>query len=217
MSKLTSTQAKALEYIQSSIERSGVAPTLREICSFMGYKAVGSAQDLVSALRRKGYIEENERQAARTYHLTQLSRHSRKVDDGDLNTFLIPLLGMVPAGNPVEALEERVGTMRMSIAMFQKPHPRADELFGLQATGESMVGAGIFDGDWLVVKVDREPPKESIVVARVDGDVTVKRLVKDKVDGWYLKPENPRFSPLYAKDQPFEIVGQVLALQRSLS
>ena len=77
MTKLTETQAKALEYIKDSIERSGVAPTLREICGFMGYKAVGSAQDLVSALRRKGFIEENERQAARTYHLTSRTRLRR--------------------------------------------------------------------------------------------------------------------------------------------
>lgn len=216
MTKLTDTQAKALEFIRSSIERSGVAPTLREICSFMGYKAVGSAQDLVSALRRKGFIEENERQAARTYHLTSLARNQSKVEDFDANTFIIPCLGMVPAGNPVQAVEEHIGTMRMSIAMFPKPYPRADELFALRAKGESMIGAGIFDGDWLVVKVDQEPPKESIVVARVDGDVTVKRLVKDKSDGWFLKPENPAFRPMYAKDQPFEVVGQVLALQRAL-
>ena len=133
------------------------------------------------------------------------------------NTFVIPCLGFVPAGNPVEAVDEHIGTMRMSIAAFSKPAPRADQLFAVKAKGESMIGAGIFDGDWLVVKLDAEPPKESIVVARLEGDVTVKRLVKDKTDGWFLKPENPAFRPLYAKDQPFEIVGQVLALQRSLT
>lgn len=217
MTKLTETQAKALEFIRDSIERSGVAPTLREICGFMGYKAVGSAQDLVSALRRKGFIEENERQAARTYHLTSLARNQSRTEDYDANTFVIPCLGFVPAGNPVEAIDEHIGTMRMSIAAFAKPAPRADQLFAVRAKGESMIGAGIFDGDWLVVKLDQEPPKESIVVARVDGDVTVKRLAKDKTEGWFLKPENPAFSPMFAKDHEFEIVGQVLALQRSLT
>jgi repressor LexA len=218
MSKLTATQAKALEYIRSSIERSGVAPTLREICSFMGYSAVGSAQDLVSSLRKKGFIEENEKQAARTYVLTPIARRTHAMsDEPDLNTYVIPLVGTVAAGNPVTAIEEHVGTLRMSIAMLPKPHPRGDELFGLQAKGESMVGAGIMDGDWLVVKLEKDPPKDTIVVARVDGDVTVKRLTRDQEHGWYLKPENPRFANIYGGDDGFEIVGRVVALQRALS
>jgi repressor LexA len=219
MSKLTPTQAKALDYIKSSIDRSGVAPTLREICSYMGYKAVGSAQDLVSALRKKGFIEENERQAARTYLLTSLARRQQHTaDDGDFNTFVVPCLGTVPAGNPALAVEERIGTLRMSIALLPKPYPRADELFALQAVGESMVNAGIFDGDWLVVRLRQEPPRDSIVVARVDGDVTVKRLMRDRERGWYLQPENARFHNIYADEaSSFEIVGQVVALQRALA
>lgn len=217
MSKLTDTQSKALAYIRSSIEKSGVAPTLREICSHMGYSAVGSAQDLVSALRRKGFLEENERQSARTFVLTKYARHQTVTpEEGDFNTFVIPCLGTVPAGNPVEAHESHIGTMRMSISMLSKPYPRADELFALRATGESMINAGILDGDWLVVKVDKDPPKESIVVARVDGDVTVKRLCRDKARGWFLQPENPRFAPIYADDAEFDLVGRVVALQRSV-
>jgi len=217
MTKLTPTQSKALDFIRTSIERSGVAPTLREICVYMGYNAVGSAQDVVSALRKKGFIEENERQAARTYLLTSLARHQRSTpEEGDFNTYSIPCLGTVPAGNPVLATEERIGTLRMSIALLPKPHPRADELFALRATGESMVGAGILDGDWLVVRVDKDPVREMIVVARLGDEVTVKRLMRDKAQGWYLKPENPHFAPIYANDQPFEIVGRVVALQRAL-
>ena len=217
MSKLTTTQSKALEFIRGSIEHSGVAPTLREICGHMGYSAVGSAQDVISALRKKGFLLENDRQSARTFILSQLARGQRAMpEEGDFNTYVIPCLGMVPAGNPVEALESHIGTLRISISLLPKPHPRADELFALQATGESMINAGILDGDWLVVKLDKDPPKESIVVARVDGDVTVKRLSKDKSKGFCLVPENPRFSPIYAEVEPFEIVGRVVALQRAV-
>jgi repressor LexA len=216
--KLTTTQAKALEYIRGAIERTGVPPSLREICSHMGYSAIGSAQDLLTALRRKGFIAENERQAARTILLTPMARQQVAMsDEGDFNTFVIPCLGAVPAGNPVEAVEDHIGTLRMSIALLPRPHPRADELFALRAVGESMIGAGILDGDWLVVKVQPSAPRDTIVVARVDGDVTVKRLVLDKARNvFFLKPENPRFQPMYADEQPFEIVGQVVALQRSL-
>jgi repressor LexA len=217
VSKLTDTQTKALEFIRSSVERSGVAPTLREICGHMGYSAIGSAQDVVTALRKKGFLLENERQTARTLVLTSLARNQRVTPDaGDFNTFVIPCLGHVPAGNPVEAVESHIGTLRISISLLQKPYPRADELFALKATGESMIEAGILDGDWLVVKLEQDPPKESIVVARLDDDVTVKRLCKDKAKGPFLKPENPRFAPIYAASRPFEVVGRVVALQRAI-
>lgn len=217
MTKLTDTQARALAYIKTSIDRGGVAPTLRELCSHMGYSAVGSAQDVIAALRRKGFLQETDRQSARAFVPTKRANgFVRTPEEGDPNTYVIPCLGAVPAGNPVEAVEEQIGTLRMSIGMLPKPQPRADELFALQASGESMVGAGILNGDWLVVKVQNEAPKDSIVVARMEGDVTVKRLKQDK-KGWYLQPENPAFHPIHAVDHPFEIVGQVIALQRALS
>jgi repressor LexA len=215
MAKLTPIQAKALAFIKESIERSGVAPTLRELCGHMGYSAIGSAQDVVSALRKKGFLADTEKQAARALVLTSRARQQRVTPrEGDPNTFVIPCLGAVPAGNPVQAVEEHIGTLRMSIALLPKPYPKADELFALQADGDSMIGAGIHDGDWLVVKVQPEAPKDSIVVARLDGDVTVKRLMHDRRDGWFLQPENPRFQPLFAKETPFEVIGRVVALQR---
>lgn len=217
MSKLTDTQNKALEFIRASIDRSGVAPSLREICSHMGYSAVGSAQDVIGALRKKGFLLENDRQTARTFVLSKLARNQRIIPEiGDFNTFVIPCLGSVPAGNPIEAVESHTGTLRISISLLAKPYPRADELFALQATGESMINAGILDGDWLVVKLEKDPPKESIVVARLDGDVTVKRLSRDKAKGLCLVPANPRFEPIYGEQEPFEIVGRVVALQRAI-
>jgi repressor LexA len=218
MTKLTPTQSKALDFIRTSIDKSGMAPTLRELCAHMGYKAIGSAQDVITALRKKGFLLENDRQAARSYQLSTIARRSRHTpSEGDANTFVIPCLGLVPAGNPVEAVEDHIGTLRMSIALLPKPQPPADELFALRAKGDSMVGAGILDGDWLVVRIQDEAPKDSIVVARLDGDVTVKRLMQERGKGWYLQPENPRFEPIYASEQPFEVVGRVVALQRAFA
>jgi repressor LexA len=221
MHKLTLPQEKALDFIRTSVESDGVAPTLREICAFMGYKAIGSAQDVVGALRRKGYLEEKRKQTARTYILTQRAKGPRTpTDDVDIqigaSMYSVPLLGRVPAGNPALAVEERIGTLQVSLSLLSRPYPRADDIFALQATGESMIGAGILDGDFLVVKQTKEPASDSIVVARVDGDVTVKRLRRHKQRGWYLQPENPKFANIYATTDRFEMVGQVIALQRSL-
>ncbi len=183
----------------------------------MGYSAIGSAQDLIAALRRKGFLEEPTNQAARAFVPTVAAKDFFEDDrtEDDPFTFILPCLGSVPAGNPVEAIEDRVGTLRISVAMIPKPHPPRDSLFALRAKGESMIQAGILDGDWLVVASQNSAPVSSIVVARVEGDATVKRLMRDKERGWYLKPENPTFKPTFAQDRPFEVIGRVVALQRS--
>ncbi len=213
--KLTDVQSKALAFIRTAVDRSGGAPTLRELCEHMGYSAIGSAQDLINALRKKGYLETPEKQSARALFLTRRARVEQEIADDDPFTFVIPCLGAVPAGDPREAIEDSIGTLRMSRTMFAKPLPAPESLFALRASGQSMMNAGILDGDWLVVKSCNDAPKGSIVVARVDGEATVKRLMRNARSGWFLKPENPEFEPIFAADDPFEIVGQVVALQRS--
>jgi repressor LexA len=182
----------------------------------MGYSAIGSAQDLINALRKKGYLETPDKQAARSLFLTRRARVEQEIADDDPYTFVVPCLGAVPAGDPREAIEDSVGTLRMSRTMFAKPLPAPESLFALRASGLSMMNAGILDGDWLVVKSCGDAPSGSIVVARVDGEATVKRLMRDRKSGWFLQPENPEFEPIFAVDDPFEIVGQVVALQRSI-
>jgi len=215
--KLTDKQSKALEFIRSSVESCGTAPTLRELCSHMGYSAIGSAQDVVAALRKKGFLQTPEKQSARSLILSDKAASSSEDSSRfDPNTFIINCLGRVPAGNPIEAVEERIGTLRMSIGMFSKPYPKSDNLFAVQASGQSMVGSGILDGDWLVVSGTKEAAVGEIVVARIGDDSTIKRLQRDD-DGWYLKPENPSLEDIRAsEDEPFEIVGKVVALQRTL-
>lgn len=217
MEKLTPVQLKALTYIRTAMDKTGTTPTLRELCEHMGYSAIGSAQDLIAALRRKGYLEEPSKQSARALVPTIAGRDLLEDDEPSFDPFTLalPCLGAVPAGNPIEAIEDRIGTLRISTAMIPKPMPARESMFALRAKGESMIQAGILDGDWLVVAGQNSAPAQSIVVARVDGDATVKRLMKDRTRGWYLKPENPAFKPTYAEDRPFEIIGRVVALQRA--
>lgn len=219
MEKLTPVQLKALTYIRAALDKSGTTPTLRELCQHMGYSAIGSAQDVIAALRRKGFLEEPTKQSARAFVPTIAGRDVFDDDEREMEedpfTLALPCLGAVPAGNPVEAIEDRIGTLRISTSMIPKPVPARNLMFALRAKGESMIQAGILDGDWLVVASQNSAPNQSIVVARVDGDATVKRLMKDRSRGWYLKPENPLFKPTFAEDRPFEIIGRVVALQRS--
>lgn len=219
MDKLTSKQQKAFEFIRSHTDSKGYSPSLRELCTYMGYKAVGSAQDVIASLRRKGYLESADKQRARTLIITDTAKrmysYTHSIEE-DQDSITIPLLGSVPAGLPVEAIEESSGSLKVSLALLPKPVPAVENLFALKASGLSMIGAGILDGDWLIVNSKKEANSGAIVVASVHGDATVKRLVKDPKKGWFLKAENPDFDPIYASDSQFEVIGQVLGLQRTI-
>ncbi|MFW7380221.1 MAG: transcriptional repressor LexA [Oligoflexus sp.] len=219
MDKLTGRQRKAFEFIKQHTSRLGYTPTLRELCDHMGYKAVGSAQDVIASLRRKGYLQTPLKQSARSLIISdkakQLEQKQSVVTYDIPDALSIPCLGSVPAGKPLEAIEGVVGYINVSPALLPRPAPPSSQLFALQARGHSMIGAGILDRDWLIVKSQNEAGHGNIVVARTGEEATVKRLMKDERRGWYLQPENPDFEPIYAKMQPFEIVGKVIALQRS--
>lgn len=217
MQKLTSRQTKAFEFIRSHSEEHGYAPTLRELCEFMGYKAVGSAQDVIASLRKKGYIITPSKQTARSLALTDRSKehYNVQLENQWDNSLLVPRLGSVPAGNPIESVEDFSGAIRISSNMLPRwAANKPEKLFALQAKGESMVYAGILDADWLIVAQQNDAPSGTIVVADSQGSSTVKRLMHDPENGWYLKPENPAFNNLYARDEAFTILGRVVALQR---
>ncbi len=219
MQNLTPRQLKAFEYIKSHTERVGYAPTLRELCDFMGYKAVGSAQDVIASLRKKGFITTPLKQAARSLTLSDKGKAFYGVklmsrqDLGD--SFLVPCLGAVPAGIPLEAIEDHSGYLRVSSSLLPRS-VTSENLFALQAKGLSMIYAGILDGDWLVIQQQHDAPSGTIVVAQVGDSATVKRLCLDNRKGWYLKPENPEFQEIFADVEPFTVLGRVVALQRTL-
>ena len=212
--KLTPSQERALSFISDSI-RKNASPTLREICQHMGFSAIGSAQDVVAALRKKGYLLEPSRQAARALRLSAkaISFLQTPAFD-DESVFRVPVLGQVPAGHPLEAIEQESEFLSVSRSILPFPSVKENVLFALKAQGSSMINAGILDGDWLVVRSQPEADVGEIVVARQYDDATVKRLMHDPERGLYLKPENPRFQNIYGDQEPFELIGRVVALQR---
>jgi repressor LexA len=219
MQNLTPRQLKAFDFIKSHSERVGYAPTLRELCDFMGYKAVGSAQDVIASLRKKGFITTPLKQAARSLILSDKGKAFygvKLLDRQDLtDSFLVPCLGAVPAGVPLEAIEDHSGYLRVSTSLLPRSVSH-DSLFALQAKGLSMIHAGILDGDWLVIQQQPNAPSGTIVVAQVGDSATVKRLCFEKRRGWYLKPENPDFHEIFADVEPFNVLGRVVALQRTM-
>jgi len=208
--ELTQSQYRALRCFRDFLSERGTSPTLREMAAAMDYTAVGSVQDLVKTLQKKGFLTIPDKQSSRSLRLTDKAKSLMGLAKDTITDFFqIPKLGTVPAGNPLLAFEDQLGTLQISSGMFsQRKNP--DSLFALSARGDSMINAGIIEGDWLIVESTSVAEPGDIVVARLDGDATVKRLIRERGD-WALKPENPRFSLI---TDPFEVVGKVVALYR---
>lgn len=177
--KLTARQAQVLELIRQNIAENGWPPTRAEIAQALGFRSANAAEDHLRALARKGAIELLPG-ASRGIRVTQAYTQSME----------LPVVGQVAAGHPILATEHIEARHRVDPDLFK---PRADYL--LRVKGMSMSGAGIFDGDLLAVHATPEARNGQIVVARLDDEVTVKRLKRQGSRVWLL-PENPEFEAL---------------------
>lgn len=203
---LSPKQRQALECIERFSREQGRPPSYRELASEMGVNAVGTIQDHVRALRSKGFLEARAPGAAakRQRKPVQLT-HSAAAR-------AIPILGTVPAGPPIEALEERLGTLAFA-PTGRAPQENA-ELFALRVQGDSMEGAGILEGDYVIVQKTESARNGEIVVALIDGEATVKRL-ESKGARLRLLPENPKYSPIEIPAHGVNIIqGRVVSVQR---
>jgi repressor LexA len=196
-SDLSTKQAEVLSYIEKIVAKFGRPPTYRDIARHFDLAAVGTVQDHVRALIKKGFLVKDKGVARGI----QLAYRSQSVD--------IPILGVVPAGKPIDAIQQSLGSLAV-------PMKWRGELFALEVTGESMVGAGILPGDYVIVRKQAAAKDGDIVVATIEGEATVKRLEKrhGKVR---LVPENPRYSPLELSGEEENLIqGKVISVQRYL-
>lgn len=179
---LTPRQQEILDFVKNHIEHTGMPPTRVEIAREIGFKSPNAAEEHLKALARKGYIE----------MLSGTSRGIRLLLDEEeaANDDGLPLIGRVAAGTPILAIEHIENHYPISGEMFS---PNADYL--LRVNGNSMENIGILDGDLLAVHKTNSARNGQVVVARVDDEVTVKRLEK-KGNLVYLHPENDELKPI---------------------
>jgi len=199
--RLTARQRQILDWIRAFIDSRGMPPTRAEIASGLGFSTPSSAEDHLQALARKGVLE----------LIPGAARGLRLIDTPGVPVQgTLPLVGRVAAGSPILAIEHIEATYRVDPALFAM---RADYL--LRVRGSSMKDAGICDGDLLAVHQTGEARQGQIVVARVDDEVTVKRL-RRKGHTITLLPENPDFAPIVvdARKTPFAIEGIAVGLLR---
>ena len=177
---LTANQRRVLDCVERYLDQHERPPTLREISEYLGLSSHSSAQDYVEALIRKGALERSPRH--RGLRLAQRSRVPAATS--------LPLVGRVAAGSPIMSEGNVEANYAVDPALFR---PRAD--FLLRVVGMSMRDAGIVDGDLLAVHRSQTAEDGSIVVARLDDEITVKRL-QHRRGRLLLLPANPDFEPI---------------------
>jgi repressor LexA len=199
--RLTARQGQILDWIRSFIAAQGMPPTRSEIAAGLGFASPSSAEDHLQALSKKGALEIVPG-AARGLRLKDIP--------GVPVQGSLPLVGRVAAGSPILALENVEAHYRLDPGLFA---PRADYLLRVQGT--SMQGAGILDGDLLAVHRSATAQPGQIVVARIEDEVTVKRL-KRRGGEMILLSENPEFRPIVVDPRrtAFAIEGIAVGLVR---
>jgi repressor LexA len=201
---LTLSQAQILRFIKERVETEGISPSYREIQVHFGYKAVGTVQDHVKALIKKGVLEKSTlgKKRRRARGLMPAGHRWEGVKR-------IPIYGEVAAGSTRDTPQLELGTVFVAEKMAEDP------CFALRVTGDSMIEVGIFEGDHLIVERRQRVKNGDIVVALVHGETTVKRYV-EKSGEVFLVPENRRLQPLKMVPGSFEIQGKVVGLQRKI-
>ncbi len=197
---LTDRQRQILEHIANSIRKNGIVPSVREIGHAMGMRSPSTVHQHLTVLERKGYIK---RHGDRMRVLEVLDKRLRP--DGDSVAHL-PLVGRVSAGLPLlaeENVEEMIPVPRSMVGWHE-------DCFLLTVRGDSMINAGIFNGDLVIVHSQPTARPGEIVVALMGEEATVKRLAQEGARP-YLVPENPNYPPIR---EEFEILGKVVGLLR---
>ncbi|GEA15323.1 MAG: repressor LexA [Moorella sp. (in: firmicutes)] len=204
-SDLTPRQEMVLNYIRHFIEVHGYPPTVRDICRATGLRSSSTVHGHLNRLEKKGYIR---RDPTRSRAIEILTPHPG-LPHTSRNIVSIPLLGKITAGQPILAVEniEEVFPLSSELA-------GSEDAFMLQVQGDSMIEAGILEGDYLIVRPQDRAENGDIVVALLGDEATVKYFYRYE-DHIELVPANSRLQPI--KTREVSILGKVIGLYRRFS
>jgi repressor LexA len=245
MEELTDRQREILTYIRQHITENGYPPTVREIGSAFGIRSTNGVADHLKSLERKGYLARGslKSRALRPIHVEQadpafndgvdtvasvtslsaardrlrapasyVARGDVEGLPGDGRLVSVPVLGAVAAGAPILAEERAEDTVQVD-SFLLGGHKK---VFALRIKGDSMIGDGIFDGDYIFVKKQLTAAEGEIVVAMIENEATVKRIYREG-DRVRLQPSNPRLEPIYVHRDQFretQVLGVVIGVYR---
>ena len=202
---LTTRQLKILQAIKSAVTTNGYPPSMREIGAAAGLASPASVQYQLQALEKKGFIR---RDPTRGRALEVLLPGENSEFVAPDKTRMIPLVGRIAAGGPILAEQTIEETFPLPESIVGQ-----GELFMLKVVGDSMINAAICDGDYVVIRSQKDCNKGEIVAAMIDGEATVKTFSKKDGHIWLL-PANDDFAPINGDN--CEILGKVTAVLRSV-
>lgn len=199
MKELTKKQKKIFEFLKSYVKEHGYPPTMREIGAYFGFTWPAAKGHLI-ALKNKGLVRINPFK----------SRGIEIIGSKYREAFELPIAGRVRAGKPVLAIEEIEDHIVIDRKLFKD-----SDAFALRITGDSMIEAGIFDGDYVIVKPQRTIENREFAVVLLEDEATVKRVHKEK-GKIVLSPENKRMQPTKHSLDEVTIIGRVIGVIRKL-
>jgi repressor LexA len=205
-SNITKRQAEVLNYVKKYIVEHGYPPATREIGAALGLSSPATVHTHLQKLIENGYLKKTSSKF-RTIEVVGINEYAHQDED----VIKVPLLGKVTAGTPIEAIEQPNEFFDLPAALV----PKKETIFTLKVSGESMINAGIYDGDILIVQRQNTAHNGEIVIAmNLDNEVTVKRFYKEN-GHIRLQPENDTMAPIILPN--CTILGKAIGLYRHLN
>lgn len=197
-------QKKILDFIKNELQNKGYPPSVREICEAVGLKSTSTVHGHLEKLERHGYIRRDPTKP----RAIEVIDHNPYFSEKEL--IEVPIIGKVTAGQPILALENIEDTFTLPLDFVDVDN---NSIFMLSVKGNSMINAGILNGDYIMVKQQNIAQNGDIVVALIGEEATVKRFYKEK-NYIRLQPENPDMEPIIVTN--VKILGKVIGVFRRL-
>jgi repressor LexA len=193
-SHLTPKQEKVLQFIREKIE-GGMPPTIREIAHKLKFSSTGTVRDYLKVLQAKGFL--------RRQH-----NKSRAIELLRDNPTRIPILSTIFAGSPNEAYEDILGYLEPGDFFYGRS---LKDTFALRVKGDSMIEAGIMEGDIAVIKKQPTAHNKDIIAALMENNEVTLKIFRQKSSAYYLEPANKNYQPIYRK---FTVIGKLVTIVR---
>jgi repressor LexA len=220
-SSLTERQKLVLDYIGSSIEQRGYPPTLREIGQHLGIRSTNGVNDHLKALEKKGFLKREDLKSRALRPIYPRPQNgampgAQVLAEAPSDSMVdVPVLGRVAAGQPILAVEQAEDTVRVDRFFLGANR----EVFALRVKGDSMIEAGIFDGDFIFVRKQMLASRGDIVVAMIEGEATVKYYHPEGDEIWF-KPANRHMKPIVVRREEMksiDLLGVVVGVYRKMT
>jgi repressor LexA len=212
MKALTTRQQQIYDYILERSQASQLPPTVREIGEHFHISSTNGVRSILSALIKKGYLRRSPK-LSRGLEITNIPKTRKQMPEVASNSIEIPIIGSVAAGTPILAVQNLEGTV-----VVDKDYLMArGDVFALKVKGDSMIEAGIFDGDLVFARQQTTAEQGEMVVAQVENEATIKYFHQE-TNSIRLEPANQNYRPIQVSSvQSFSIAGKVIGVLRKFN